>query len=413
MKNNMKLNFFIIERLDQNEESDCLSKIYDLSILDLVKEIKSSKNNKINSNKITQEKKTQIIKVIKKAIFSSNFTYKWKLIIIKNMLIFFHIFTLLSGISHLVKEKSENNNTINNNFTNINNSAYNFSDSILTFKNYFNNNSDFFNNSYLGPPNYLKNNKNTIIITMIINQILLIPIWLLFIYKYLPKCNKINDIIYKFTNYLLLTETHNNNYYFYYLMKDYSIFITKKKYYIENSKTLQLLFPSTQSLQIDNISQKNIFLYSINIINDFILEDFSSINYAKLISTDDYTDIKVLMKYIENILNEKIRKYIRRIISPILISCIIHLYYFKHSYIYYIFSLIFLFIISLLGEYILKEYYTLYKKNIDKFIDNYNEILIKKGKFIYRKSRLIMFLVLKDKIYTKNQIINSIEKIIN
>ena len=409
----MKVNFFIIERLDQNEESDCLSKIYDLSILNMVKEIKSTKNNKINSKKISQEKKAEIIKVIKKSIFSSNFTYKWKLMTIKNMLIFFHIFTLLSGISHLVKEKTENNNIINNNFTNVNNSESNFSNSLLFFKNYFNNNTGYFNNSYLGPPNYLKNNKNTIIISMIINQISLIPIWLLFIYKYLPKCNKINDIIYKFTNYLLMAETNNNKYYFYYLMKDYSIFITKKKYYLENNEIFRHLLHSPQSLQIYKISQKNIFLYSINIINDFILEDFSSINYAKLISADDYNDIKVLMKYIESILNEKIKKYIRRIITPILISCLINLYYFKHSNIYYIISSIFLFIVALLGEYIFKEYYSLYKKNIDKFIDNYNEILIKKGKFIYRKNRLIMFLVLKDKIYTRNQIINSIEKIIN
>ena len=407
----MKVNFFIIERLDQNEESDCLSKIYDLSILNMVKEIKSTKNNKINSKKISQEKKIEIIKMIKKTIFSSNFTYKWKLMTIKNMLIFFHIFTLLSSISHLVKEKTENHSTINNNFTNINNSENNFSNS--NFKNYFNNNTDYFNNSYLGPPNYLKINKNTIIISMIINQISLIPIWLLFIYKYLPKCNKINDIIYKFTNYLLLAELHNNKYYFYYLMKDYSIFITKKKYFLENNETFQLLLHSPQTLQNENIYQKNIFLYSINIINDFILEELSSINYAKLISTDDYNDIRVLMKYIESIFNEKIKKYIRRIVTPILISCLINLYYFRNSNIYYIISTIFLLIISLLGEQIFKEYYSLYKKNIDKFIDNYNEILIKKGKFIYRKNRLIMFLVLKDKIYTRNKIINSIEKIIN
>ena len=355
----MKVNFFIIERLDQNEESDCLSKIYDLSILNMVKEIKSTKNNKINSKKISQEKKTEIIKMIKKTIFSSNFTYKWKLMTIKNILIFFHIFTLLSGITHLVKEKTENNSTINNNFTNINNSENNFSNSI--FKNYFNNNTDYFNNSYLGPPNYLKINKNTIIISMIINQISLIPIWFLFIYTYLPKYNKINDIMHKFTNYLLLAETLNNKYYFYYLMKDYSIFITKKKHYLENSETFQLFLHSPQLSQIDNISQKNIFLYSINIINDFILEDLSSINYAELISTDDYNDIRVLMKYIESIFNEKIKKYIRRIVTPILIACLINLYYFKHSNLYYIISSIFLFIIALLGEHIFKEYYALYK----------------------------------------------------
>ena len=54
-----------------------------------------------------------------------------------------------------------------------------------------------------------------------------------------------------------------------------------------------------------------------------------------------------------------------------------------------------------------------YKLHINKYIDRYNEILIQKKRFIYRKNKLLMYLALKDNNYTKSQIINFIEKIIN
>ena len=66
----------------------------------------------------------------------------------------------------------------------------------------------------------------------------------------------------------------------------------------------------------------------------------------------------------------------------------------------------------LIGKYILREYYKSYKKNIDKFIENFNMILIQKNRFIYRKNRLIMFFALRNNNYTTDEIINAIKKII-
>ena len=68
-------NYFIIERLDSDRESDNLKNIYDLSILDKIKKSKSNNKNKIkikNSKKIDQKDKENIIQVVKKAILSSN-----------------------------------------------------------------------------------------------------------------------------------------------------------------------------------------------------------------------------------------------------------------------------------------------------------------------------------------------------
>ena len=62
-------NFFIIERLDKDSESDNLKNIYDLSILDHIKEVKYNKKKKINEiKKISQKQKEGIIQVIKKTI---------------------------------------------------------------------------------------------------------------------------------------------------------------------------------------------------------------------------------------------------------------------------------------------------------------------------------------------------------
>ena len=438
MKNKKHLNYFIIQRLDQNEESDCLSNIYDLSILNKIKEIKGKKLNKKNKIKnhfnsiiksnelkqINQNKKTQIIQVIKKTILSTNLTYKWKLITFKQILIFFHIFILISGIAANLKDKNDKNgNKIINqskNDTYIDyNISHNFNDSFNDVSIFENNATQIYidNNTYL-ENNKMRSHKRTIIISIIINQIILIPIWFIFIYKYQPKWDRINDILFKFTSHLLIYESYESKDFFYYLMKDYSILITKKKYYLKYLKSSnkdnkdKYFLPISQ--QIENYNpEKNIFLYSINIINDFILEDFAIVNYYQLISTEDYNDINVLIKYIENNLHEKIKKFSKKIMFPTIISLLISIYYNRASNEYIILSTILVFIILLLMEFIIKEYFRVYKQNVDKFIDNYNDILIPKKRFMYRKNRLIMFLALKDNIYTKNQIIKAIEKIIN
>ena len=438
MKNKKHFNYFIIQRLDQNEESDCLSNIYDLSILNKIKEIKGKKLNKKNKIKnhfnsiiksnelkqINQNKKTQIIQVIKKTILSTNLTYKWKLITFKQILIFFHIFILISGIAANLKDKNDKNgNKIINqskNDTYIDyNISHNFNDSFNDVSIFENNATQIYidNNTYL-ENNKMRSHKRTIIISIIINQIILIPIWFIFIYKYQPKWDRINDILFKFTSHLLIYESYESKDFFYYLMKDYSILITKKKYYLKYLKSSnkdnkdKYFLPISQ--QIENYNpEKNIFLYSINIINDFILEDFAIVNYYQLISTEDYNDINVLIKYIENNLHEKIKKFSKKIMFPTIISLLISIYYNRASNEYIILSTILVFIILLLMEFIIKEYFRVYKQNVDKFIDNYNDILIPKKRFMYRKNRLIMFLALKDNIYTKNQIIKVIEKIIN
>ena len=89
-------NFFILERTDQYEESDSVKNVYDLSILDKIKEIDDSthdnktqskdkildaKNKKLSKEKkhikINHEKKSEIIKIVKKMILSGNLIYNW------------------------------------------------------------------------------------------------------------------------------------------------------------------------------------------------------------------------------------------------------------------------------------------------------------------------------------------------
>ena len=417
-KEEQQANYFIIERLDISEESDILSNIYDLSILNKVKEKKNKKTNKIKqyfkniikndeNKKISHEKKVQIIQVVKKAILSSNLTYKWKFAKFKQILIFFHILFFVSTLSQSINDRNGNNilnillnNTnleynITNNYRNSN--ITNTSDNILYAIN--NTSSDF-------------NNKRKINISLplilIIKQLSIIPLWFIFKYKYIPKWSKTNDIIHKFTNYLLLCESYKSNYYFYYLMKDFSIFVTTKKYYYEHRELLPF-----SSLKNEYIYEKSIFLYSINIISDVILEKPTSYYYYELISTDDYADIKILTKFIEQNLKEKINNFNRKILRPLLIGLLIAILYNKPSFEYFICSTTLLFLIFLISSHIFKEYIKIYKLNIDKFIDAFNDILIKKNRFIYRRNKLIMYLALKENNYTKSQIINFVEKIIN
>ena len=453
MKN--KLDYFIIERLDQNEESDCLSNIYDLSILNRIKEIKTNKKNKIknhfnsiiksnNAKEITQNKKAQIIQVIKKTILSTNLTYKWKLITFKQILIFFHLFIFTSGIATSLKDsKGYNifnqfrnyyaNYNISYNYTNYNNYSYNNNNSNNNSNNtnYYENNSSYIYNSNNSNYSDINNNNNTfleskkiifnkrtLLLSIIINQIAIIPIWFIFIYKYQPKWDKVNDILYKFTSYLLKHESYESKDYFYYLMKDYSILITKKKYYLKYIQSSNKANKNKYFLPIsfkteEYNPEKNIFLYCINIINDFILEEFAKVNYHQLISNEDYNDINVLIKYIENTLNNKLKIFIKRIMMPTILAFLISIYYNKASNEYIYLSTILIFIIVVLVEYIFKDHFRTYKKNVDIFIDNYNDVLIPKKRFIYRKNKLIMFLALKDNIYTKKQIIQAIKKIIN
>ena len=236
MKNKTEYNCFVIKRLDQEEKSDSLSNIYYLPILNRIKEIKSKKNKKIKNyfqniikdkkpKKINQNKKMSIIQVLKKAILSTNLSYKWRLISFKRTLIFFHILMFLSALSFNFKNQNIKDNELNKYINNINypnitlNDTYTFNSS-FNYTNDFNNKSYFLNKTKIGQEK-IRHNKNYFFFNLIIDQILIIPIWYIFFFKYVPKRDKINNIIYRFTSYLLLHEFFENNNYFFYLMKDY------------------------------------------------------------------------------------------------------------------------------------------------------------------------------------------------
>ena len=419
MEKEKKVNYFIIERLDINEESDSISNIYDLSIINNIREIKTSKKNKIkqyfkniikadNTTKINQEKKAQILQVVKKAILSSNLTYRWKKLTVKQLLIFFHIFFFISSITHKIHD-NKGYTILNNNVINNTNVPFNITNNYNNSINITNNNdiiSYIFNNTLFDLPIKNRKMKNIFLLTLIFNQIILIPVWIIFFYKIIPKWDKINNTLYKITSYLLLCESNENNNYYYYLMKDFSILVTKKQYYYEKKELLPITPQKNEYL-----SEKNIILYCINIINDYIFEKFTNINYYELISNADNNDIKALITYINVTLNENLKKYNKRIMAPLFISLIITIIYYNPEKEFLLLSLAFILII--ISEFIFAEYIKTYKINIDKFIDNYNDLLIKKNRFIYRKNKLIMYIALKNNNYTKNQIINFIEKIIN
>jgi hypothetical protein len=420
-------NFFIIERLDKDSESENLKNIYDLSVLDKVKEIKIIKKNQKCIKKvknISQDEKERIIQVVKKTILSANSTYKWRLETFKLILILVHLFIFLSGITSKLKHpqkesllsiyyhhlypqpKIEYNLSYNMNETTDN----------YTINNDTNNNSTNFTNYNQTDIDNKKYSKKFLIFESIFNQILLIPLWLILFHRYIPKWEKVNDAMFKITSHLLYLESLRNKKYFFHLMKNYSIFVVKKKFLLKYKKIHDEI-KKEKLFFLDNHHnhvkiKKNMFLYCINIINDFVLEDFAIINYHQLISNEDANDINILIKYMETSLHENLKKYIKKILLPISFLIFISIYNNKSSNIYFILSSLFICVNLLIGQHILKEYYKSYKENIDKFIDNFNVILMQKNRFIYRKDRLIMFFALRSNNYSKNEIINTIKKII-
>ena len=423
-------NYFIIERLDIDKESDNLKNIYDLSVLDKIKKTKSHNRstNKIkNSKKLCQKEKESIIQVVKKSILSSNLTYKRKIENFKQIVLCIHIFIFFSSIAtnlRILKRNSLLSIYLNHfNFkpkTNYN-ISYNLSEAFNNITNdtekYLPDNTSDYNTTYNSTDNNNRQSKKTIILLSIFNHIILIPVWIIFFQKIIPKWQKVNDIIFKITNYLLYCESLNKGKYYYQLMENYSILIIKKKFYskyrkLPNELKNQNLFPINMNQDKTNVD-KNIFSYCISIINDYVLDDFAIINYQQLISNEDLSDINILTKYMQNNLGEKINKYIKRILIPMSILIFITLYNNKISDLYFTLSLIFILVNLLIGKHIFKEYYQNYKENIDNFIDNYNLILLQKKRFIYRKDKLILFFALKSNNYTKSEIINTIKKIIS
>ena len=201
-------NFFIIERLDKDSESDNLKNIYDLSILDHIKEVKFNKKKKIKEiKKISQKQKEGIIQVIKKTILSANLTYKWKLESFKAILLLFHLFVFFSGIASNIKDPNKESllsmylyhlhpiKKIEYNIT------YNITGEFNNFTNYTEDYSTNFSDYNKTNISNKKLDKKFIIFASIFNQIILIPLWLIFFNKYIPKWEEINDTLFKITNY--------------------------------------------------------------------------------------------------------------------------------------------------------------------------------------------------------------------
>lgn len=426
-------NYFIIERLDKDNESDNLKNVYDLSILNKIKEVNINSKNKIKkvkTKKLSQLHKKRFIQIVKKTILSANLTYKWKLEAFKQILLFFHLFIFFSGLASNFKDPNKQSllsmylnrmlpaKKIEYNISyNINETINNFTNNTNNTNNYSSNFSDY-NQTNDNHETIRRNfDKKLLIFTSLFNQILLIPIWLIFFNKYMPKWKEVNDTLYKITNYLLYCESLSNKNYCFHLMKNYSILVIKKKFYYKYKRLpdelrAQNLLPIDLNKN-DNKIKNNIFLYCISIINDFILEDFANINYHQLLPTEDANDINILIKYMESSLHEKLKKFIKKIMMPISFLVFISLYNSKNSSVYHTITSIFLLVNLLIGQYIFKEYYRSYKENIDKFIDNFNLILIAKNRFIFRKDRLIIYFALKNNKYTKTEILNTIKKIIS
>ena len=304
-------NYFIIERLDIDKESDNLKNIYDLSVLDKIKKVKSHNRstNKIkNSKKLSQKEKESIIQVVKKSILSSNLTYKRKIENFKQIVLCIHIFIFFSSIATNLRISKRNSllSIYLNHFnfkpkTNYN-ISYNLSEAFNNITNdtekYLPDNTSDYNTAYNSTDNNNRQSKKTIILLYIFNHIILIPVWIIFFQKIIPKWQKVNDIIFKITNYLLYCESLNKGKYYYQLMENYSILVIKKKFYskyrkLPNELKNQNLFPINMNQNKINVN-KNIFSYCISIINDYVLDDFAIINYQQLISNEDLSDINKL-----------------------------------------------------------------------------------------------------------------------
>ena len=429
MKNKKESLLFLIPRLDKEKKSSSISNIYYLSVLNFIKEIYQPKDNKIKNyfhnlikdekpKKLNQNKKMNILHAVKKTILSTNLSYKWRLISYKRAIINMHIRTSLYRIStffifhNIIDFASDIFTSFTKTNDNLNSTTSNLNNTFINYTNYTNTNESI-NNSTIG--NIIINlleektdKHNNIFFHLLLSNLYIIPFWCLLFFRHIPKRNKIDNIIYKITNYLLYIESLENNNYFYYLMEDYSIFVTKKEYMYKMIKTL-----NTHESFKNIDSQKNIFLYCVNIIDDYLLDGNNKISYFQLLSNEDKTYINELMKYISNNSKEHIKNYYKEVIKPFVFALLIFIYnhYAIKTEINFL-GITCLLLVIFFGIYFFRQYHRAHNRNIDLFIDNYNDVLITKKRFIYKKGDLIMFFGLKDNIYSKKQIISMIEYII-
>ena len=421
MKNINESNYFVIKRLDQEKKADSFSNIYNLKALDTIKEVKTQSDNTIgqycqsiikreDAEKIRYGEKMIIIQAIKKAILSSNFCYNWGLKAHRYYLLFIQLMNLISAmitiIVFLYQRRNTLSSTINKNdsFVSSNNNL-NFNDSIN------NNTNEFINNSYHSNETNLEEkielfSRFSYFISPFFNNFLMIPIWIIFFFKFIPQRDKINEIIYKFTRYLLVCESFENKKYYYHLMDDYSILVTKKDYFINNIESSEI----NEKLS----PEKNIFLYCINYINDYIIEGYNESIYYDLLPKVDKECIMLLREFIKVNIKEKSKRMIKRILVPAIILLYSTYFYNRTIFKYANILMSGLEYIKIIIEYFCDEYYyNLNEKKLDIIIGAFNDTFLEKKKFFYRRDKLIMFLTLKDNNYDKSQVIKAIEKIID
>lgn len=368
---NRKYNFFIINRIDRKEESEKVTDVYDLSIFNKIK----TKKNKFSEEIIStiENDRPEIMKVVKKMILGVNLSFNWRMIKVKELLLLFHFIFIFSGIFGFFK---------NQNYLETQQNDSNSKDQ--------------------------SNKKSSHLLFTFIKEISLhfsiIPTWVFFQYKIAPKSKKINKMIKKLASYLLYDDSIESENNFYELNDDFSIKVTNKKY----------LNSSNQSI-IKEGPEKNIFSYCVTIIIDYILDEFFSISYNKLISRSDYSMIHELFRFMEKLRKEKMKIIAKNYLLPALISFLFVVVFCKNpTDIFAIFISILSICVTIMIAFIEKDFSRKTKKDIDNFIKKYNKELIKKNKFIFRKNRLIMFLSLKEegKIYNLEDVEKSIKKII-
>ena len=410
-------NYFIIERKDSDKESDSLKNIYDLSILDKIKSINRNKKEIKNTKKLDEKEKENIIRVVKKVILSTNLAYKWKVDSFKIFAIFFQLVILflatrykyydpnkdwLLSLFRNYKSEIEYNISIdlNQTFNNITNDTEKY---FFNIDDYNTTNTTKINNKYISPKFAL--------IVFLYNQIFAIPFWLILFYNFVPKWNKMNHILCKITKYLLKNESLKKGKYYFSLMKNYSLLVVKKKFLKRLQKGTKNKYLSEKNTNRKKIN-KDMFNYCITIINDYIISDFIHINYNKLISNADLNDINILINYIKNVIDEVIFNYTRNILIPIILIVYFIMYNYKIISLYFEPSTLIIYLNWLIIICLYKRYYKYYQQDINKFIDNYNSILIQKNRFIFKRDELILFFALKNNHYSKDEIINSIKKII-
>ena len=325
MEEKNQLKFFIIKRLDNEGKSQSLSKIYDLSIFNETKD-ENKNNNSLGTEKeevINYNKKENFLKVIKKAILSTNLYLKWKSERIKQKLFSSHIYSLISlSLIIITQKKFSNNNETRKekfiNYSNISFSNISFSNSTnFTITNQFDTYSEIINLLLSRKISFFE-----IIHIFFFNNIGLFPIWILYFWKLRPKWNTINNFIYKLSNYILLCESYENDKYSYCLLQDYSILVEKKEPFKKVEKSL-----TNQHLEYIYSPEKNIFLYIISVIYDYDFKALSSVDYYKLLSSEDLSCIIILLQYMKDCFENKMIILCKKILSPCLLVCLINFCY--------------------------------------------------------------------------------------